>query len=148
MLIRGLISKNLGLCGHVDQNQKSMDRFLTKPPADSSSGSGSGSSSSSSSGGKKKKAKKSNTKNCEQILNDLMRSNPQPDTDGVHFNTFPPSLTNKNGKRSVKTTADGVPRRCVFGTKVRLDITEIGRKQKGGISDFGHSRRQTKCTFT
>jgi hypothetical protein len=68
-----------------------MDRFLTKPPADSSSGSGSSSSSSSSSGGKKKKPKKSNTKNCEQILNDLMRSNPQPDTDGVHFNTFPPS---------------------------------------------------------
>jgi hypothetical protein len=65
-----------------------------------------------------------------------MRSNPQPDTDGVHFNTFPPSLTNKNGKRSVKTTASGVPRRCVFGTKVRLDITEIGRKQRGGQSTW------------
>jgi hypothetical protein len=89
-------------------------RFLVKPAGSSSSSSSSSSNSNSSSGGKKKKAKKSNTKNCEQILNDLMRSNPQPDTDGVHFNTFPPSLTitkavasnpTSGGKRSVTKSA-------------------------------------------
>ena len=98
--------------------------------------SSSSSSSSSSNRGSKKKPKTSNTKNCEQILNDLMRSNPQGPEMTASTKYFPTVKTQKNGKRTVKSTADEVPIRCVFGTKVRLDVTEIGRKHRGGQSTW------------
>ena len=58
-----------------------------------------------------------------------MRSNPQPDTDGVHFNTFPPSLTitkavasnpTSGGKRSVTKSSHDL---IAFGNlPVRMEI--------------------------
>lgn len=51
-----------------------------------------------------------------------MRSNPLPDDDGIHFKIFNPSETNTNASRSVKTTADRVPKSTRYETKVHSDI--------------------------
>ena len=59
----------------------------------------------------RKKAKKISQNPVAELLNQIMRSNPLLHNNGVLFKNFKPTELNKNGGRTVETTAEKVPQR-------------------------------------